>query len=61
MKDTYAIYFTWNDGFEDSINVKDAKDRDMNIKEMIVRKDFKSISYCRIFANGEYGRIKKVV
>lgn len=24
----YAIYFTWNDNFEDSINVDDIKDRD---------------------------------
>ena len=56
----YAIYFTWNDGFEDSFNVTDAKERDMNIKEMIDRKDFKSISYCRIYANGEYG-IRKAV
>ena len=56
----YAIYFTQNDGFEDSFNVYDAKERDMNIKEMIDRKDFKSIRYCRIYANGEYG-IDKVV
>ena len=60
MKNKYAIYFTWNDGFEDSLNVADAKERDMNIKEMIDRKDFKSISYCRIYASGEYG-MRKVV
>ena len=60
MRYKYAIYFTWNDGFEDSFNVCDAKERDMNIKEMIDRKDFKSIRYCRIYANGEYG-IDKVV
>jgi len=51
----YAIYFTWNDGFQDSFNVNNAKERDMNIKEMITRNEFKSISYCRIYANGEYG------
>ena len=56
MKYKYAVYFTWNDGFKDSFNVYDAKERDMNIKEMINRKDFKSISYCRIYANGEYGK-----
>ena len=60
MKYKYAIYFTWNDGFEDSFNVEDAKERDMNIKEMIDRQDFKAISYCRIYASGEYG-INKVV
>lgn len=52
----YAIYFTWNDGFEDSFNATDAKDRDLNIKEMVERKDFKEISYCRIYKNGEYGK-----
>ena len=56
MKYKYAIYFTWNDGFEDSFNVYDAKERDMNIKDMINRKDFKRISYCRIYSNGEYGK-----
>ena len=55
MRYKYAIYFTWNDGFKDTFNVYDAKERDMNIKEMIDRKDFKSISFCRIYANGEYG------
>lgn len=35
----YAVYFAWNDGFEDSFNVENAKDRDMNIKEMIARGD----------------------
>lgn len=60
MRYKYAIYFTWNDGFEDSFNVCDAKERDMNIKEMIDRKDFKSIRYCRIYASGEYG-VDKVV
>lgn len=52
----YAIYFIWNDGFEDSFNVADAKERDMNIKEMIDRKDFKTISYCRIYVSGAYGK-----
>ena len=60
MKNKYAVYFTWNDGFEDSLNVADAKERDMNIKEMIERKDFKAISYCRIYSSGEYG-MRKVV
>lgn len=56
MRYRYAIYFKWNDGFQDSINVEDAEDRDLNIKEMIRRKDFKDISWCRIYANGEYGQ-----
>jgi hypothetical protein len=57
----YAVYFTWNDGFEDTFNVENAKDRDFNIKDMIQRKDFKEISYCRIYANGEYGKTVKVL
>ena len=54
----YAIYFIWNDGFEDAFNVDSAAERDMNIKEMISRGDFKEIRYCRIYANGEYGKGK---
>ena len=61
MKYRYAIYFTWNDGVEDAINVLSAKERDMNIKDMIERKDFKSISYCRIYVSGEYGKTKIVL
>lgn len=61
MKDKYAIYFTWNDGFKDTFNCKDAKDRDINIKEMINRGDFKEISYCRIYSNGEYGKTVKAL
>ena len=57
----YAVYFTWNDGFQDTFNTDSAKERDLNIKEMIERKDFKSISYCPIYANGEYGLDKKVL
>lgn len=57
----YAIYFKWNDGFEDSFNAEDAKDRDLNIKEMVARGDFSEISYCRIYANGEYGKRTKVL
>lgn len=57
----YAIYFTWNDGFKDSINVENAKERDFNIKEMIKRKEFKHIAYEKIYANGEYGARKVVI
>ena len=61
MRDKYAVYFTWNDGTEDSFNVLDAKERDLNIKDMIRRGDFKEIRYCRIYASGEYGREIKVL
>ena len=57
----YAVYFTWNDGFEDSFNCEDAKERDANIKEMIARKYFKRIEWCRIYASGEYGINHKVL
>lgn len=55
----YAIYFIWNDGFEDSFNVNNAKERDANIKNMIDRDDFQEIGYCKIYADGEYGVFKK--
>jgi hypothetical protein len=61
LKAKYAVYYTWNDGFEDSINCKDAEERDLNIKDMLERKDFKEIKYCRIYANGEYGKETKVL
>lgn len=57
----YAIYFTWNDGTEDSFNCEDREDRDLNIKSMKNRKEFKSIRYCRIYKNGEYGKDIKVL
>lgn len=56
----FAIYFTWKDGTKDSFNVYDAKERDMNIKNMIARNEFNKISFCRIYSNGEYGIEKKV-
>lgn len=58
---TYAIYFTWNDGFEDAFNCNSRKDRDLNIKDMIKRGEFKSIEYCKIYKNGEYGKCVKVL
>ena len=57
----YAVYFTWNDGFQDTFNCETAKERDANIKQMIARKDFKEIRYCRIYSNGEYGKTVKIV
>ncbi len=61
MRDKYAVYFTWNDGTEDSFNAADAKDRDLNIRNMLKRGEFKAISWCRIYASGEYGPTKKVL
>ena len=57
----YAVYFTWNDGFEDSFNCTDREDRDLNIRNMIERKEFKHISYCKIYKNGEYGKRVEVL
>ena len=58
----YAIYFTWKDGTNDSFNVESAKERDMNIIDMLSRpQDIKAISYCRIYASGEYGSRKIVL
>ena len=60
-RNKYAVYFTWNDGTEDTFNCKDAEDRNLNIKNMVSRKKKKKISYCRIYANGEYGKLVKVM
>ena len=58
----YAVYFKWSeDNFEDSFNVDSAKERDMNIREMIGRNEFNSIEYCPIYASGEYGSHVKVL
>lgn len=51
----YAVYFTWNDGASDSFNAENSKERDANIKDMIRRKEFKNISYRKIYKSGEYG------
>lgn len=56
----YAIYFTWNDGTRDTFNVKSAKERDFNIKDMVKRGEFKEISFCPIYASGEYGMTTNV-
>lgn len=52
----YAIYFTWNDGTEDTFNVDTAKYRDLNIKNMIELDKFKRIAYRPIYKSGEYGQ-----
>ena len=57
----YAIYFTWNDGFRDTFNVESARERDLNIADMLARKEFKEIRYCPIYADGEYGKDKYVL
>lgn len=61
IKYKYAIYFIWNDETTDSFNVKNAKERDLNIKNMIKSKEFKSIEYCKIYYTGEYGKHIKVL
>lgn len=60
-KHKYVIHFTWNDGTEDSFNVDSAKDRDLNIKNMLFRNEFKSISYNKIYSSGEYGKRKVIL
>lgn len=52
----YAIYFTLNDGTKDSINVEGTRERDANIRDMLSRNEFQYISYCKIYASGEYGK-----
>ncbi len=57
----YAIYFTWNDGYQDSFNVDNVKDLDMSLKELLSYIQIKSISYCSISADGEYSKRKYVL
>ena len=56
----YAIYFEWLDGVKDSIIVNGITERDLNIKNMIARKEFKYIEYCKIYKSGEYGKRIKI-
>ena len=53
----YAVYFTWNDGTEDTFNCDSALERNMNIQNMINRDEFKYIAWCKIYASGEYGKL----
>lgn len=57
----WAIYFTWQDGTEDSVCAETAHERDTNIAAMVKSGNFKSIEYCRIYADGEYGINKKII
>ena len=57
----WSVYFTWKDGTEDSFLCETAKERDMNIYDMLLRNDFIHIRYCRVYANGEYGIDKTVL
>ena len=57
----YAVYFTWKDGTEDTFTAGSAKERDLNINNMVRRDEFKKISYCRIYASGEYGKKINVI
>ena len=57
----YIIYFTWNDGEEDSIIEYSAKDRDSEIAKMLSRGDFSAISWAYMYADGEVGELHKVL
>lgn len=56
----YVIYYTWKDGTNDSFIVDNAKERDLHLKNLLLRNEFKSISYCCIYADGEYANRKYV-
>lgn len=60
--DRYAVYFTWkDDGTQDTFNCEDARERDMNIREMLSKNEFSKIEWCRIYKSGEYGPRKRVL
>lgn len=56
----YAIYLTWEDGFEDSIIETGAYVRDLSLKELKEREDIVEVSYCKIYKSGEYCKRIKV-
>ena len=56
----YAIYFTWNDGTEDSCIEYGAKSRNITINELLANDEIIKVSYCKIYKSGEYG-IHKII
>lgn len=52
----YAIYFVWKDNQEDTIICDNSFDKNLNIRNMLERHEFKKISYCKIYKSGEYGK-----
>ena len=52
----YCIYVTCKDGFEDSLIVTGASERDYWIKEMIKSNLYETIKFCQIYRSGEYGK-----
>ena len=57
----YTVYFTWNDGTEDSFNCANAYERDFNIDFMLNSQCYSRIEYCKFYKNGEHGRNIKVL
>ena len=61
-KERYVVYFTWNDGVEDSFTVANEFELDSNIRAMANRKDcIKGVLYREICANGKLGEEVKVL
>lgn len=63
----YVIYFTWKDGTKDKCVEYGAVRRNMMINYLLTKenlnekKEIVSISYCKIYKNGKYGDIIKVI
>jgi len=61
-KERYVVYFTWNDGVEDSFTVANEFELDSNIRGIANRKDcIKRVLYREIYANGKLGEEVKVL
>ena len=56
MNMKYAVYFYWNDGETSSINVKDARTRNIVIKESKKIADITGCAYSFIYKSGEYAK-----
>ena len=52
----YVVYFTWNDGQKDFFNCENAKERDLNIRDMLESDNFIFIAYERVYNSGEHGK-----
>lgn len=57
----YAITAIWNDDVESSFLVESTEEKNMYIKILANSREFKALSYCKIYDNGVYGKRKVVL
>ena len=52
----YIVYFTRNDGQKDFFHCENAKERDLEIREMLESDNFIFIAYERLYKSGKLGK-----